>query len=69
MLEVGAWRFIFSAMLPAQRKKSSFATTAIFSRFPNKNPENATLAKKDFTSASSGFCKRSKEFAAAIQMT
>jgi len=47
-LEVGDWRFIFFAMLPARREKSAFATTAIFSRFPNKNLENATLAGKRF---------------------
>jgi hypothetical protein len=29
------------AILAGNGEKSSFATTAIFSRFPNKNPENA----------------------------
>jgi len=32
-------------ILAGKREKLAFATTAIFSRFPNKNPENATLVK------------------------
>jgi len=32
-------------ILADERKDSSFATTAIFSRFPNENPENATFVK------------------------
>jgi len=35
-------------ILAEKREEFEFASTAIFSRFPNKNPENATLAKKDF---------------------
>jgi hypothetical protein len=33
----------FPAILPPRREKSAFATNAIFSRFPNENPENATF--------------------------
>jgi hypothetical protein len=36
------------AILAGQRRDPSFATNAKFLRFHNKNPENATLAKKEF---------------------
>jgi hypothetical protein len=45
-------------ILPARRENPAFATTAIFSRFPNKNPENATLAKKTWNEGLRGFQRR-----------
>jgi hypothetical protein len=37
--------FAHPGILAGKRENPAFATTAIFSRFPNKNPENATLVK------------------------
>jgi hypothetical protein len=35
-------------ILTGKREEFAFATTAIFSRFSNKNPENPILEKKGF---------------------
>jgi hypothetical protein len=58
------WQWLaMDCILAGQRGDSSFATTAIFSRFPNKNPENATLAEnhlllffKDRAESGGSFC-------------
>jgi len=44
-------------ILAGKREESSFATTAIFSRFPNKKPENATFIKKNLTTKNTKYAK------------
>jgi len=38
--------FHTAGILAGKKEKPEVVANAIFSRFPNKNPENATLAKK-----------------------
>jgi hypothetical protein len=53
-------------ILAGKRESSSFATTAKFSRFPNKNPKNTTLAKERYwTIKAVGFAEPAFKFAAS----
>jgi hypothetical protein len=43
--------FAHPGIVAEKGRDSAFATTAIFCRFPNKNPENATLVEKEILTA------------------
>jgi hypothetical protein len=45
-------------ILAEKWERLAFATTAIFSRFPNKNPENATFMKKSGSATGQRFKRK-----------